>query len=363
MSQPGQYGQRARRDDARHAEVLEPAPTVEHDAATAVGEHGEVGADRRTQRHAERHGRGPAGAAETEALDAAVAVDARTGRSPTSCARSRGRCPSPGGSSAASPDSPPAHRRRDGCHRRRRAPSRWTRRAARAHGRCPSPRQYDTPAGTAGFGAADPEAVQTTEAVEHEPGVPVGGHRHGAGDVPAGPVRGARSAPPARRPAAPGTSTTAEATRPGTSRTTSASRARANRRMSHGDAWRHGGDVRSARIARHVAGHPTHRRHRGAAGSPSYRRARAPRGRPRLAARAPAVDGLGAPGVLRARGRGVGAPGGPGLRRRHRVPVRGAGGGLGRGARHHRAQRDGPAQPVGEPRLLAAVGPGRARAS
>ena len=50
--------QGARRDDARDAEVLEPAPAVEHDAAAAVGEHGEVGADRRVQRHAERHRRG-----------------------------------------------------------------------------------------------------------------------------------------------------------------------------------------------------------------------------------------------------------------------------------------------------------------
>ena len=36
------------------------------------------------------------------------------------------------------------------------------------------PGQYETPAGTAGFGAPIPNAVETTEAVEHEPGVPVG---------------------------------------------------------------------------------------------------------------------------------------------------------------------------------------------
>ena len=50
---------------------------------------------------------------------------------------------------------------------------------------------------------------------------------------------------------------------------------------------------------------------------------------------------------------GVGAPCGAGLRRRHRVPVRRAGGRLGRGARHDRPQRDRPAEPVGQPRLLA----------
>ena len=175
--------------------------------------------------------------------------------------------------------------------------------------RSASPRAMSQPApvrharGHGRLRRADPEAVQTTEAVEHEPGVPVGGHRHGACDVPAGPVRGAR-----RRRRRGGRRTGHvhhRRLRPRPARAGRRARAGHGRigacpMVTRGDAPT---TVRSARIARHVAGHPTHRRHRGAAGSPSYRRARAPRGHPGLAARAPALDGLGAPGVLGARGR------------------------------------------------------------
>ena len=150
------------------------------------------------------------------------------------------------------------------------------------------PGQYETPAGTRGLRRADPEPVQPTEPVEHEPAVPVGTDRDGAGDVPARPVR---------RPTAPPGAAAAAGRRRRPSAATSPARAGRRRRAGHGRVDAYPMLTRRRHGDRGPGGRESRRMWRGIRLTDGIvelrrpapdRRARALRGRPRVAARAPA---------------------------------------------------------------------------